>query len=150
MRAASTSAASTTCRPRSAAAVKSVVGVSPLAAAATARTSYSASENAASILCGRGVQLPAAGAAHQVYRAGMDSRTARRTAEKAARNLITDRAALVGELGVATAERTQLASGVDGSGGGARSGAADAVRGAARWCESWSCEGCSWCATGCC
>ena len=44
-----------------------------------------------------------------VYRAGMDSRTARRTAEKAARDLIASRAALVGELGVAHANRTQLA-----------------------------------------
>ena len=40
---------------------------------------------------------------------GMDSRTARRTAEKAARDLITSRAALVGELGVTQAERTRLA-----------------------------------------
>lgn len=38
----------------------------------------------------------------------MDSRTARRTAEKAARDLVTTRAALVGEVGVAAAERTQL------------------------------------------
>jgi hypothetical protein len=43
-----------------------------------------------------------------VYPAGMDSRTARRAAEKAARDLIATRAALVGELGVAAAERTQL------------------------------------------
>ena len=42
----------------------------------------------------------------------MDSRTARRTAERAARDLITTRAALVGELGVATVERTQLAAGI--------------------------------------
>ena len=38
----------------------------------------------------------------------MDTRTARRAAEKAARDLITDRAALIGELAVARAERTQL------------------------------------------
>ncbi len=42
----------------------------------------------------------------------MDSRTARRTAEKAARDLITSRAAHVGELGVADAERTRLAQDV--------------------------------------
>jgi hypothetical protein len=42
----------------------------------------------------------------------MDSRTARRAAEKAARDLIATRAALVGELGVAAAERTQLATDV--------------------------------------
>ena len=40
----------------------------------------------------------------------MDTRTARRAAEKAARDLITTRAALVGELGVAAAERTALAN----------------------------------------
>lgn len=38
----------------------------------------------------------------------MDTRTARRTAEKAARDLITSRTALIGELGVAQAERSQL------------------------------------------
>jgi len=38
----------------------------------------------------------------------MDTRAARRAAEKAARDLINKRAALVGELGVAQAERTQL------------------------------------------
>ena len=38
----------------------------------------------------------------------MDTRTARRAAEKAARELITDRAAVVGELAVAHAERTQV------------------------------------------
>lgn len=38
----------------------------------------------------------------------MDTRAARRTAEKAARDLINNRAALVGELGVAQAERIQL------------------------------------------
>ena len=37
----------------------------------------------------------------------MDTRTARRAAEKAARDLINDRAALIGELAVARAERTQ-------------------------------------------
>ena len=39
---------------------------------------------------------------------GMDTRAARRAAEKAARDLINNRAALIGELGVARAERTQL------------------------------------------
>jgi hypothetical protein len=39
----------------------------------------------------------------------MDSRAARRTAEKAARNLMNERAALVGELGVMDAERRRLA-----------------------------------------
>ena len=38
----------------------------------------------------------------------MDTRAARRAAEKAARDLITSRTALIGELGVAQAERTQL------------------------------------------
>ena len=38
----------------------------------------------------------------------MDTRTARRAAEKAARDLINDRAALIGELAVARADRTQL------------------------------------------
>ena len=38
----------------------------------------------------------------------MDTRAARRTAEKAARDLTTSRAALIGDLGVAQAERTQL------------------------------------------
>ena len=38
----------------------------------------------------------------------MDTRTARRAAEKAARDLINDRAALIGELAVARAERSQL------------------------------------------
>lgn len=38
----------------------------------------------------------------------MDTRTARRAAEKAARDLINSRATLIGELGVAQAERTQL------------------------------------------
>lgn len=38
----------------------------------------------------------------------MDTRTARRAAEKAARDLINDRATFVGELGVVQAERTQL------------------------------------------
>ncbi len=38
----------------------------------------------------------------------MDTRAARRAAEKAARDLISHRATLVGELGVAQAERTQL------------------------------------------
>ena len=42
----------------------------------------------------------------------MDSRTARRAAEKAARDLMTSRAALVGELGVAHAERMRLAQDV--------------------------------------
>lgn len=39
----------------------------------------------------------------------MDTRTARRAAEKAARDLINGRAALVGELGVMHAERARLA-----------------------------------------
>ncbi len=43
----------------------------------------------------------------------MDSRTARRAAEKAARDLITSRAALVGELGVLHAERARLATDTD-------------------------------------
>ena len=38
----------------------------------------------------------------------MDTRTARRAAEKAARDLINNRATLIGELGVAQAERAQL------------------------------------------
>lgn len=42
----------------------------------------------------------------------MDTRAARRAAEKAARDLMTSRAALVGELGVVHAERTQLAEDV--------------------------------------
>lgn len=42
----------------------------------------------------------------------MDTRSARRAAEKAARDLINSRAALVGELGVAHAERTHLSEGV--------------------------------------
>lgn len=42
----------------------------------------------------------------------MDNRTARRAAEKAARDLITSRTALVGQLGVAHAERTQLTADV--------------------------------------
>ncbi len=40
----------------------------------------------------------------------MDVRVARRAAEKAARNLINDRAGLVGEVRVADAERTRLAT----------------------------------------
>jgi len=39
----------------------------------------------------------------------MDSRTARRSAEKAARDLVNSRAAVVGELGVMYAERARLA-----------------------------------------
>lgn len=42
----------------------------------------------------------------------MDTRVARRAAEKAARDLITSRAVVVGELGVVAAERAQLAEGV--------------------------------------
>lgn len=42
----------------------------------------------------------------------MDARAARRAAEKAARDLISDRAALVGQLGVLQAERTYLADAV--------------------------------------
>ncbi len=39
----------------------------------------------------------------------MDTRAARRAAEKAARNLVNSRAALVGDLGVMQAERARLA-----------------------------------------
>ncbi len=42
----------------------------------------------------------------------MDSRTARRAAEKAARDLVATRAAVVGDLGVASAERTNRAAAV--------------------------------------
>lgn len=42
----------------------------------------------------------------------MDTRVARRAAEKAARDLITSRAAVIGELGVVQAERAQLAQDV--------------------------------------
>ena len=42
----------------------------------------------------------------------MDNRTARRTAEKAARDLVATRAAVVGDLGVASAERTDQAAAV--------------------------------------
>ncbi len=43
----------------------------------------------------------------------MDSRTARRAAERAARSLITSRAALVGKLGVLHADRTRLTADID-------------------------------------
>ena len=43
----------------------------------------------------------------------MDTRTARRIAEKAARDLIKARSAVIGELGVVNAERLKLASEVD-------------------------------------
>lgn len=43
----------------------------------------------------------------------MDVRVTRRAAEKAARTLINDRAGLVGELGVADAERTRLATNLE-------------------------------------
>lgn len=42
----------------------------------------------------------------------MDSRTARRAAEKAARDLVATRAAVVGDLGVARAERADWAAAV--------------------------------------
>lgn len=62
----------------------------------------------------------------------MDSRSARRAAEKAARDLITNRAALVGELGVAAAERTQLAADVTAADERGRQLVADAEAQAAR------------------
>jgi hypothetical protein len=43
----------------------------------------------------------------------VDTRTARRAAEKAARDLINARSAVIGELGVAHAERLRLAADVD-------------------------------------
>ena len=43
----------------------------------------------------------------------MDARIARRTAEKAARELVNARSAVIGELGVAHAERLRLAADVD-------------------------------------
>lgn len=42
----------------------------------------------------------------------MDTRTARRAAERAARDLLTSRAAVAGEVGVVAAERAQLAEDV--------------------------------------
>lgn len=50
----------------------------------------------------------------------MDNRTARRAAERAARDLINSRAALVGELGVAAAERLQLSDEVNAAAGRGR------------------------------
>lgn len=46
----------------------------------------------------------------------MDTRTARRAAEKAARDLMNSRAALIGELAVASAERDQLDAAVTAAG----------------------------------
>jgi hypothetical protein len=45
----------------------------------------------------------------------VDTRNARRSAEKAARELINARSAVIGELGVAHAERLKLAAEVDGA-----------------------------------
>jgi hypothetical protein len=62
----------------------------------------------------------------------MDSRAARRAAEKAARNLMNERAALVGELGVMDAERRRLADEVAAAARRGRQLVADAEAEAAR------------------
>lgn len=66
----------------------------------------------------------------------MDTRAARRAAEKAARDLINDRAALIGELGVAQAERTQLDTDVTAAAERGRQLLAEAEADAARLLES--------------
>ena len=62
----------------------------------------------------------------------MDTRAARRAAEKAARSLMNSRAALVGELGVMHAERTRLANDVVDAAARGRQLVADAEAEAAR------------------
>lgn len=65
----------------------------------------------------------------------MDVRVTRRAAEKAARTLINDRAGLVGELGVADAERTRLATDLEAAAGRGRELVAAAEQEAARLVE---------------